>query len=208
LTAVPQTGYQFVSWSGDVTGTSTTASIKVVKNSTVTATFQPIPASKFTLTVLPTTGGTIVLEPNQTSYDSAALVKVTAVPATGYTFTIWKDAVVTKVNPNQVLMNKNKSIGATFTSNTAVLPRKNALALKMVQSRDGISVRLPVESGILQAEVVGMDGSTETVLQSTTVQAGTFEANYSLDGVRPGLHVIRIVNGETEYRGVATKIVR
>ncbi len=39
LTAVPDAGFKFVSWSGDFTGTATTASVTMNANKTITATF-------------------------------------------------------------------------------------------------------------------------------------------------------------------------
>lgn len=42
LTATPGSGYEFVAWSGDVTGTTETIDVTIDNNKVVTATFQPI----------------------------------------------------------------------------------------------------------------------------------------------------------------------
>ncbi|MDR2693979.1 MAG: InlB B-repeat-containing protein [Chitinispirillales bacterium] len=45
-----------------------------------------------TATVNPANGGTVSRSPNQTSYESGAIVSITAVPANGYVFTGWSGA--------------------------------------------------------------------------------------------------------------------
>ncbi len=53
LTATPDSGYQFDGWSGDAGGTSTTASVVMFADRTVTATFSLIPAPIPTFVNLP-----------------------------------------------------------------------------------------------------------------------------------------------------------
>ena len=66
LTAVPATGYHFVNWTGDASGTELTTSVTMDGNKSVTANFA---IDTFTLTYTAGTGGTISgLTPQTVNY--------------------------------------------------------------------------------------------------------------------------------------------
>lgn len=161
---------------------------------------------QFKLTQGTLTGGKIVTDPALSAFDPGTNVKITAVPDAGYTFTNWTGAKTSNVNPEQLTMNADQTIGAVFTKSIAVLPRKSALPLHFQRTSEGISVRAPVTEGTVLVEVVGMDGTTEAVLANSTVQTGRFEASYALGDLRTGLHVVRLVNGDREYRSTMTVV--
>jgi hypothetical protein len=117
MTAVPSTGYHFVNWSGDFSGSSNPSSIVMNGNKSVTANFA---INTYTLTVL-ATNGTITKNPNQVSYDTNASVLLTAVAAAGYRFVSWSGDVTGTTNPLSVVMNSNKTITANFALPSFVL---------------------------------------------------------------------------------------
>jgi uncharacterized repeat protein (TIGR02543 family) len=89
LTAVPASGYTFGGWSGDLTGTTNPASITMNGNKAVTATFNAVAPSQYSLTVSVVGSGSVTKSPNQASYASGSVVSLTAVPASGWSFTGW-----------------------------------------------------------------------------------------------------------------------
>ncbi len=111
LTATPATGYTFTGWSGDASGTTNPLTVTMNGNKNITANFTPI---QYTLTVT-AVNGTVVKNPNQTSYNSGTTVQLTATPATNYTFTGWSGDASGTTNPLTVTMNGNKNITANFT---------------------------------------------------------------------------------------------
>lgn len=115
LTATPTTGYLFSAWSGDTIATSNPINIKVTKNKNFTANFTAIPITTYTLTTIGI-NGVITLSPNQTTYDSASTVQLTATPNAGYTFTSWSGDATGSTNPLSVAMSANKNITANFTA--------------------------------------------------------------------------------------------
>ncbi len=117
LTAIPATGYHFTSWSGDLTGSTNPASVTMDVNKTITANFA---INTYTLTVT-ATNGTVTKNPDQATYDSAAVVQLIATPATGYHFTSWSGDLTGSTNPATVTMNANKTITANFAINTYAL---------------------------------------------------------------------------------------
>jgi uncharacterized repeat protein (TIGR02543 family) len=114
LTATPQTGFSFTSWSGAVTGTTNPVSVLMDAPKTVTGTFV---INSYSMTVNVVGGGNVAKNPDQPSYGHGAAVVLTANPAVGFTFTNWGGDTSGTVNPLTVIMTRNRSITATFTIN-------------------------------------------------------------------------------------------
>ena len=117
LTATPATGYTFTGWTGDASGTTNPISVTMSGAKSVTATFA---IKTYALTVS-ATNGSVAKSPDQESYDSNAVVQLTATPATGYTFTGWSGAASGTTNPVTVTMDAAKTVTATFAINMYAL---------------------------------------------------------------------------------------
>ena len=117
LTAVPATGYHFVNWTGDASGTELTTSVTMDGNRSVTANFA---IDTFTLTYTAGTGGTISgLTPQTVNYgDDGTLV--TAVPNTGWRFVDWSDGVLT-ASRTDLDVSANIAVTANFAIDTYTL---------------------------------------------------------------------------------------
>ena len=109
LSATPNTGYVFTSWSGDATGTSNPLTVKVISNKNITANFTAF----YTLNTT-ALNGIVTKNPDQASYVSGASVQLTASPNAGYTFTSWSGNASGITNPLTVNMTTNKNITANF----------------------------------------------------------------------------------------------
>ena len=117
LTATPNAGYVFSSWSGDATGTTSPLTVTMNANKNITANFTAL-ASTYTLNVI-AVNGTVLKNPNLVSYNSGAIVNLTATPGVGYVFSSWSGDATGSVNPLPVTMNANKNITANFTLQAA-----------------------------------------------------------------------------------------
>jgi uncharacterized repeat protein (TIGR02543 family) len=116
LTAVPNAGYAFNGWSGDLAGLANPTTITMTTNQSVTAN---ITASSATYTLTTTsTNGTVALNPAGPVYPINTVVTVTAVPNPGYAFTGWSGDLAGSANPTTITMTANKSI----TANTILPP--------------------------------------------------------------------------------------
>lgn len=71
-----------------------------------------------TTTVSPSAGGSISRFPDATSYAPGTVVTLTATPASGYVFTGWSGALTGTKNPATVTMDANKTLTASFASNS------------------------------------------------------------------------------------------
>jgi uncharacterized repeat protein (TIGR02543 family) len=149
LTATPNSGYTFTSWSGDVSDTSSTITIVMNSNKNIRANYTQIPASNYSLNII-ALNGTATKLPNQLSYLNGTNVQLTATPATGYTFTSWTGDATGSTNPLTVNMNTNKTITAnftlippnTFTLNTSAVNGSIAKSPDLLNYNSGATVQL------------------------------------------------------------------
>jgi len=113
--------------------------------------------SGYTVTVQPTTGGSVTLSPSGGVYAGGTLVTVTAVPASGYRFGSWGGALSGTSNPTTLLVDGNKTISATFIRRYAVT----------VSTTGGGSVSLSPSGGVY-------DVGTLVTLTAVPVTGGSF----------------------------------
>ena len=115
LTASPNSGYSFTSWSGDTISTSNPLIIKLKTNKNITANFVAIPIATYTLNIA-STNGTVSKTPTKVSYTNGSIVQLNATPSAGYTFESWTGDTTAKINPINIWMNKNKNVTANFNA--------------------------------------------------------------------------------------------
>jgi uncharacterized repeat protein (TIGR02543 family) len=154
LTATPATGYRFDRWSGDVSDRTTSVSITMNANKSITVTFIKI----YTLTTAnsPIEGGSI--SPSSGIYDEGASVSLIATPATGYRFEGWSGDVSGNVTSTTITMNANKSITANY--------------IKIYTLTTAAS---PVEGGSISPGGGTYDEDTEVILTATPAAGYVFD---------------------------------
>jgi len=113
LTASPAAGWVFNHWAGDLTGSTTPASVTMNGNRAVTANFTI--TSGYTLAITVQGSGTVTKNPNRASYVYGEVVTLTAVPSTGWMFSSWTGDLTGSQNPKTITMNGNKAVAASFS---------------------------------------------------------------------------------------------
>jgi len=115
LTAVPNSGWTFTTWSGDASGSDSTTVVTIgPAGSNVTATFSPPGTFTLTTSTAGNGSGTITANPQKPEYTFGEVVKLTAVPGSGSVFAGWSGSVTSNANPLNVTMNSDMNIVATF----------------------------------------------------------------------------------------------
>jgi Zn-dependent metalloprotease len=112
LTAVPDAGWRFDSWSGDLSGTQNPTTITMNSDKNVTATF--VPAPQYTLTVNTVGQGSVTLDPAGGTYPEGTVVTLTAVPDAAWHFDYWSGDLSGSQNPTTITMDADKTVNATF----------------------------------------------------------------------------------------------
>jgi hypothetical protein len=105
LNAVPDSGYRFVKWSGDlgtVDGVHASEVIVTVNgNCSILARFEIPPPVRYRLAILSAPGGSVTAPGKGTYiYDEGTLVNLVATPAKGYKFARWSGNVDTVADVN------------------------------------------------------------------------------------------------------------
>jgi hypothetical protein len=113
LTAIPDAGWEFVSWTGSHSGTANPDTIVMDSDKIITATFATI---NCTLTVNIIGNGTVIQDPNLPYYPRGSSVILTAVPDPGWTFLYWSGNLGGTQNPDTIIMNGDKTVNAYFGS--------------------------------------------------------------------------------------------
>jgi uncharacterized repeat protein (TIGR02543 family) len=114
-TAVPDAGWQFDGWSGDLTGSTNPQQITMNADKSITATFSQITVPTYTLTVNTVGQGSVDLNPPGGTYDEGTVVQLTATPDTGWQFSGWSGDLTGSTNPDTITMDADKTVTATFT---------------------------------------------------------------------------------------------
>jgi hypothetical protein len=120
LTATPDDGFEFVSWSGDCSGASA-CSVTMDQARSVSASFQQVTLETFTLTVNVSGNGSVASTPAGIScgsdctetFDDGTSVLIIATPNTGFKLSSWSGACSGNVDCN-VTVDQDLSVTATF----------------------------------------------------------------------------------------------
>ena len=104
LVATPDTGCQFIEWTGDVGNVANVnaASTIITMNGdySITANFELMPTYALTMVVDPASTGTATDVSGASPYAAGISVSIKAVPAAGYQFVIWTAQAGKFANPN------------------------------------------------------------------------------------------------------------
>ena len=126
VNATANSGYEWVGWSGNLSGSTRPNSITMSGSKSITATFgHSLNVTMIdVLTMGSTTNGTVTKNPNKSVYDHNENVQLTAAPAGGWGFVGWYDGT-TIIGTNSVInitMNTNKNLAAGFYDTSKLLP--------------------------------------------------------------------------------------
>ena len=117
VTAVPDSGWSFDHWGGDLAGSANPATLIINSDTDVTATFAQ---NVYTLTVDVVGDGVVNLN-NTGPYHYGDVVQLTAAPSTGWSFANWGGDLTGSSNPTTIIIDGDKAATATFTQDTYTL---------------------------------------------------------------------------------------
>jgi hypothetical protein len=114
LTAIPDEGYHFVGYSGDLQSTNAYDSIRMTSDKSVTATFE---LNTYNLNLTINGEGQVELNPSQGPYPHGTWVKLTAIPDEGYHFVGYSGDLQSTNAYDSIRMTSDKSVTAIFEIN-------------------------------------------------------------------------------------------
>lgn len=185
ISATPDTGWEFNSWSGGVTNpSSSSTTVTIDADKSVIANFIEISPVIYTLTLTcePNGGGSLTLSPTAegNQYEAGTSVELTATPADGYVFDTWSGDLNGSTNPASVSMDSDKEVIANFVLPASEKPGDSSvsnlnISPEQVQPNQQVDITINVANN---GEKVG---SYEGILYVN----GQIEANQTVN-ISPG----------------------
>ncbi|MGB2042877.1 MAG: InlB B-repeat-containing protein, partial [Flavobacteriaceae bacterium] len=115
LSAIPSSEYVFERWSGAASGSSNPIQVSMNSDKNITAQFA---LKKYPLNIETVGSGavneTIISTGKGTEYDSGTIVRLEAIPSTGYYFSQWSGDLNGAQNPATITIGEPKSVVARF----------------------------------------------------------------------------------------------
>jgi Divergent InlB B-repeat domain len=123
LAASPEAGYQFAGWTGGLCSGTGTCTVVMSAARTVGASFTQVAANTAALNVVLNGSGSVTSTPAgincgtacSAAFATGTSVSLSAVPATGYSFTAWNGGGCTGTGACVVALTAATSVAATFT---------------------------------------------------------------------------------------------
>ncbi len=184
VTAAPASGYEFVSWSGDIgMADSTTNTIRLTLDAhrLVIANFREIPPKLF---IDISGAGEVQLYPPAGSFEKGLSINLTAVPEQGWAFAGWQKALTGYVNPAALNISQDTTVTAIFLEVKAPYPAGIWTSSEAMQQLPmfGLAwenLRAEADKPVGQPNISDKDDSAdERVLAKALVFAGTGESRY------------------------------
>lgn len=111
LNAIPDSGWSFSHWTGDLISTNNYETIIMNCNKSVNAHFIQ---NQYELNISVIGNGTIIKEPNQEFYVYGDIVNLTCFPGLGWIFDHWEGNISGNENPAFIMIDENKDVTAVF----------------------------------------------------------------------------------------------
>ena len=118
VTATPDSGWKFNSWTGDAKGSSPSISITMDSKKGITANFSRI---SYNLTTGVNGNGTIDPSPGIHPYDSGTNINVSANPGNGWKFDGWSGDITESSPTVSLQIDGDKNVVANFSKRTYIL---------------------------------------------------------------------------------------
>lgn len=157
--AVPQPGWNFTGWSGDLSGSTNPVTLTPTTAKNITATFTQ---ASYQLQVTSEGFGQVTVAPPKNSYRYGDQVLLTAVTGAGWHLQQWSGDLTGATTPITITMDQNKTIKATFV--------RTEYTLAVTQEGQGTVTASPNKSRYNEGE---------TVLLQATPAAGWVFAGWS-----------------------------
>lgn len=199
LNALPDSGWVFSSWSGDLAGNVNPETNTLDSDKAVTATFIELP--KYTLTASITGSGTVALDPPDGVYYDGTLVTLTATPTdTGWVFKGWSGDLSGNASPETITIDADKAVMATFTEQEIVsvevdeIPEMYSLAQNYPNPFNPstiIKFSIPKHAKVI-IKVYSLNGQEVAELVDRFFPAGTHQITFRPKNLSSGVYVYEL----------------
>ncbi|MDB4798463.1 leucine-rich repeat protein [Verrucomicrobia bacterium] len=183
LRAVPEDGFAFEGWQGDISSTDNPLTLTVSDNVSVLATFKPL----WPLFLEQVEGGRILTNPEQSEFIEGSIVSVLGIADEGYRFDRWLGSLSGNESAATLIIDEAKSVSAVFVEHRA--PEiASELSVERVKVGDDF---------VLEAVVTGTAPLSFQWLKDGASLPGATSATLSISAVQPddsGIYSLFVTN--------------
>lgn len=204
LTAVPDSGWKFIGWNGDVTGTDNPLSISITTDRTIRAVFVEDAPARYKLSVFVfSSGGHVELDPPGGDYLENTTVRLTAIPDSGWTFARWEGALAGSNNPDSIVMDADKMVLGIFTQLTHVTElMNNPVNYHLEQNypnpfnaQTNISFSI-AKPGKTSLQIFDVRGRVIATLMDQYLESGIYNYSFDASNLGSGVYIYKIISNE------------
>jgi poly(beta-D-mannuronate) lyase len=199
LTAVPNEGSTFDSWSGDINSSDNPLTIIVDGSIQITANFNDPNFYKYTL--WKTGSGEVQVDPDLDEFPEGTSAVFTAVPAEGWQFKYWNGSLSGTENPDTLVFDSNETIQVVFELITNVQDIETPTEFKLNQNYPNpfnpstlISYTLK-ESVQTNITIVNVLGSVVDEIVDDYKLKGSYQLSYNASHLTSGVYFVKIKAG-------------
>jgi uncharacterized repeat protein (TIGR02543 family) len=177
--AVPDFGFKFNSWGGDLSGSVKEAKITIDGDKNISASFDAIPTYEL---VTNATNGFIDVKPKASVFEASTVVKIMAIPELGYKFSGWNGDLSGTTNPATIVMTENKNITANFTKVEGSVVFATNCGGPAFTASDGVNYTADTNflGGNTSSTNSAISGTTDDVLYQSERWGASFSYNIPL----------------------------
>ena len=199
LTAVPNEGGTFDSWSGDISSTENPVSFTVTGPMEITVNFNDPNFYKYTL--FKSGSGTVTVSPNLAEYPEGSSAVFTAIPSEGWQFKNWNGSLLGNKNPDTLVFDSNENVQVVFETITSVKESEVPNEYKLNQNYPNpfnpstqISYSLK-EAAHTKLKIISVLGNVVDVLVDEFQSQGIYQLNYNASKLTSGVYFINFEAG-------------
>ena len=208
LTAVPEQGWKFMQWDGDLEATDNPVVFNIQNNMTVRAVFAIDGPEEYTLSVFVfSSGGHVELDPPGGTYPESTMVTLTAIPDSGYVFDMWQGDLSGSSNPDSILMLSDKMVLGVFSQATGIddvtrLP----LAFELKQNypnpfNAGTTISFSLHKKMhTELTVYDMIGRKVAMLINESMEPGQYRVHFDAEGLPSAIYTYELRSGHAVIR--------
>jgi hypothetical protein len=173
-------GYNFNSWSGDLSGSLKETSIIMDGDKSISATFDKIPTVDIVTSAV---NGSIGISPKAVSFEKGSIVTIKAIPEFGYQFIGWTGDLSGNENPVTVNLDANKNIEAIFSKLDGSIVFATNCGGQSFAAADGVTFSADSKFSTSQtySTTAGIEGTNDDALYQSERYGNNFSYNIPLE---------------------------
>lgn len=204
VTAMADSGWKFVGWEGDICSSENPLNIIMETDLSIRAVFKEDVPTRYKLSVFVfSSGGSVLLDPPGGDYLDGTVVKLTAIPDSGWIFARWEGGLNSTANPDSIVMDCDKMVLGIFERTTQVSENlASPIEYRLnqnypnpfnAQTNIAFSIHKPDETTLQVFNVIGREMAT---LIDQYLESGFYNISFDASNLVSGVYIYKIISND------------